>query len=110
MFAWVPWVVGADGFVGRHGGEGYEGCKFTTSPVGFLAVMFKRVRRDCLEIGGTDMGKVLAGGFLRERDFEGRDGEEEVVGKKKDVEGRRDGEEGVLRDGELEEGEIEEEL
>ncbi|KAK3904432.1 hypothetical protein C8A05DRAFT_13694 [Staphylotrichum tortipilum] len=76
-------VVGADGFVGKNGGKGYEECKFTMSPLGFLAVLYKRVRRECLEIGGTDMGRVLAGGVLREKDFEGRTGNDEEERQKK---------------------------
>jgi hypothetical protein len=62
--------VAADGFVGKQGGKGYEACAFTSSPVGFLSVLFKRVRRDCLDIEKTHMGRILAGEILRERDFQ----------------------------------------
>ncbi|KAH6623091.1 hypothetical protein F5144DRAFT_623147 [Chaetomium tenue] len=62
--------IAADGFVGRAGGEGYEYCGFESSPVGFLNVLFKRIRRDCLDIEKTHMGRILAGEILRERDFE----------------------------------------
>ncbi|KAK0710370.1 hypothetical protein B0T21DRAFT_454868 [Apiosordaria backusii] len=62
-------VVGADGFVGRAGGEGYENCPFEKSPVGFLSVLYKRLRRDCTNIDRTHMGMVLAGGILTEKDF-----------------------------------------
>ncbi|KAK4238611.1 hypothetical protein C8A03DRAFT_33363 [Achaetomium macrosporum] len=65
----------ADGFVGRaRGGEGYEECEFEeVSPVAFLGVLFKRVRRDGVVDGQaerTHMGRVLAGEILREGDFE----------------------------------------
>ncbi|KAL2132090.1 hypothetical protein VTI74DRAFT_4243 [Chaetomium olivicolor] len=70
--------IAADGFVGRKGGKGYEACGFRESPVGCLGVLFKRVRRDCLEIKKTHMGRVLAGEILRRKDFEGcKDGEGE---------------------------------
>jgi hypothetical protein len=62
--------VAADGFVGKQGGKGYEACAFTSSPVGFLSVLFKRVRRDCLDIEKTHMGRILTGEILRERDFQ----------------------------------------
>jgi hypothetical protein len=38
--------------------------------VGFLSVLFKRVRRDCLDIEKTHMGRILTGEILRERDFQ----------------------------------------
>ncbi|KAK4175214.1 hypothetical protein QBC36DRAFT_355360 [Triangularia setosa] len=66
-------VVGADGFVGRAGGKGYENCPFEKSPVGFLSVLYKRLRRDCTNIDRTHMGTILAGGILTKRDFEGVD-------------------------------------
>jgi hypothetical protein len=65
--------IGADGFVGRAGGEGYEDCEFESSPVGFLNVLFKRIRRDCLDIEKTHMGRILAGEILGEKDFKGAD-------------------------------------
>ncbi|KAK3293166.1 uncharacterized protein B0H64DRAFT_327170 [Chaetomium fimeti] len=65
--------IAADGFVGRAGGEGYEDCEFESSPVGVLNVLFKRIRRDCLDIEKTHMGRILAGEILREKDFEGVD-------------------------------------
>lgn len=54
-------VVGAgDGFfVGRVGGEGYEGCEFETSPVGMLSVLVKNIRRDCVDIGRSHVGRIL---------------------------------------------------
>ncbi|KAK4155980.1 hypothetical protein C8A00DRAFT_41452 [Chaetomidium leptoderma] len=81
--------VPADGFVGAQaagGGRrgGYEECEFEASPVAFLGVLFKTVRRDCLGIGKTHMGRILAGEILTERDFGGADddgggAEEDVV-------------------------------
>ncbi|EAQ83711.1 hypothetical protein CHGG_10115 [Chaetomium globosum CBS 148.51] len=71
--------IAADGFVGRAGGEGYEECGFESSPVGFLNVLFKRIRRDCLDIEKTHMGRILAGEILRERDFEDVDVKTEDV-------------------------------
>lgn len=69
--------IAADGFVGRAaaGGTGtdYGECKFEQSPVGFLSVLFKRIRRDCPDIEKTHMGRVLAGEILRECDFEGNE-------------------------------------
>ncbi|VBB80720.1 Putative protein of unknown function [Podospora comata] len=73
-------VVGADGFVGRAGGKGYEDCPFEESPVGFLSVLYKRLRRDCANIDRTHMGTVLAGGILTEKDFEGIGDDEEGTG------------------------------
>ncbi|KAL2261316.1 hypothetical protein VTK26DRAFT_4409 [Humicola hyalothermophila] len=82
--------VAADGFVGRRGGRGYDRCEFETSPVAFLAVLCKRIRRDCLDIERTHLGRILAGEILRERDFEGdekgRDGGETEVGMQADDE------------------------
>ncbi|KAK4101180.1 hypothetical protein N658DRAFT_516062 [Parathielavia hyrcaniae] len=64
--------VGADGFVGRAGGREYEGCEFASSPVGFLGVLFKRIRRDCLDIGMTHLGRLFSWQILSAaRDFEG---------------------------------------
>ncbi|KAK0630434.1 hypothetical protein B0T17DRAFT_589950 [Bombardia bombarda] len=57
-------MIGADGFVG-----GYDECKFKTSPVGFLSVVFKRIRRGCVNIEKTHMGRILGGEILRKRDF-----------------------------------------
>lgn len=62
--------VAADGFVGRKGGPEYEGCPFASSPVAFLGVLYKRIRRDCVDIEKTHMGRILAGQILRERDFD----------------------------------------
>ncbi|KAK3305905.1 uncharacterized protein B0T15DRAFT_556437 [Chaetomium strumarium] len=72
----------ADGFVGRAGGgEGYEECGFEeASPMAFLRVLFKRVRRDCVvdgQVERTHMGRVLAGEILRDADFEVIGNEEE---------------------------------
>ncbi|KAK4182801.1 hypothetical protein QBC35DRAFT_395228 [Podospora australis] len=63
--------IAADGFVGKAGGgAGYEqACAFEASPVAFLSVLFKRIRRDCLDIEKTHMGRVLTGEILRERNF-----------------------------------------
>ncbi|KAK4204643.1 hypothetical protein QBC40DRAFT_345375 [Triangularia verruculosa] len=73
-------VVGADGFVGRAGGRGYENCPFEVSPVGFLGVLYKKLRRDCANIDRTHMGIVLGGGILTEKDFEGVEGNDEKIG------------------------------
>jgi hypothetical protein len=59
-------VVGRDGFVGRRG---YAECGFGESPVAFLGEVFGRVRRDCVGIAKTHMGRVLAGEVLGEREF-----------------------------------------
>ena len=59
-------AVAQDGFVGRRG---YPSCKFKTSPVAFLAEVYSKVRRDCVGIEKTHMGRVLAGEVLRGRDF-----------------------------------------
>lgn len=61
--------IAADGFVGKNGGCGYEKCRFERSPVAFLGVLYKRIRRDCQDIEKTHMGRILAGEILRERDF-----------------------------------------
>lgn len=61
-------VIEADGFVGRRDGE-YAACRFETSPVMFLSVLFKTIRRDCMGIEKTHMGKILAGEILTEKDF-----------------------------------------
>jgi hypothetical protein len=73
----AAWDTGLppDGFVGRtRGGEGYEECEFEEdSPMAFLGVLFKRIRRDCVvdgQVDRTHMGRVLAGEILREGDFE----------------------------------------
>ncbi len=39
--------------------------RFGSSPVGFLGVLVKTVRRDYLDIGGTHVGRLLAGEILR---------------------------------------------
>lgn len=62
--------VGPGGFVGRAGGPEYGQCKFAQSPVPFLGVLFRRIRRDCLDIEKTHMGRVLSGDILTEKDFE----------------------------------------
>ncbi|KAL2186630.1 hypothetical protein L209DRAFT_711026 [Thermothelomyces heterothallicus CBS 203.75] len=70
--------IAADGFVGRGGGGGsgggkggeYEACEFEQSPIGFLGVLFRRIRRDCLDIEKAHMGRVLSGEILTEKDFE----------------------------------------
>ncbi|KAK4182710.1 hypothetical protein QBC35DRAFT_546309 [Podospora australis] len=61
--------IGVDGFVGRRGGEGYAVCPFEQSPVAFLSALFKRIRRHCMDIEKTHMGRILAGGILSPRDF-----------------------------------------
>lgn len=61
-------TIAADGFVGKREGE-YAGCQFETSPVMFLSVLFKTIRRDCTGIEKTHMGKILAGEILTEKDF-----------------------------------------
>ncbi|AEO68380.1 uncharacterized protein THITE_2145549 [Thermothielavioides terrestris NRRL 8126] len=88
-------AVAADGFVGRRrradgggaGAAGYEeeeeeeeGCEFATSPVGFLAVLLRRVRRDCVGVERSHLGRVLAGEVLTRRDFEGVVGAREEEG------------------------------
>lgn len=52
----------ADGFVGRKGHV--EACcrKFETSPVAFLSVLVKCIRRDCLYVAGTHLGEGVGGG------------------------------------------------
>ena len=59
--------VGPDGFVGRQAGEE---CPFETSPVAFLSVVFKKIRRDCDDISGSHMGRILSAEILHERNFE----------------------------------------
>ncbi|KAK1833383.1 hypothetical protein QBC39DRAFT_424743 [Podospora conica] len=61
-------MIAADGFVGNRDGE-YAACQFVTSPVMFLSVLFKTIRRDGMDIGKTHMGKMLAGEILAEKDF-----------------------------------------
>lgn len=61
-------TIAADGFVGRREGE-YAACRFETSPVMFLSVLFKKIRKDCMGIEKTHMGKILAGEILTEKDF-----------------------------------------
>jgi len=61
-------MIAADGFVGKRDGE-YAACRFETSPVMFLSVLFKTIRRDGTGIEKTHMGKILAGEILTERDF-----------------------------------------
>ncbi|KAB5542462.1 hypothetical protein GE09DRAFT_1244749 [Coniochaeta sp. 2T2.1] len=60
-------VVGRDGFIGKRG---YAECGFRESPVAFLREVFGRMRRDCVGIEKTHMGRVLAGEVLGEREFE----------------------------------------
>jgi hypothetical protein len=63
--------VGPDGFVGKKSGnEEYQDCDFETSPIPFLSALIKRIRRDCLDIGKTHLGRLLGGEILRERDFD----------------------------------------
>ncbi|KXX79354.1 hypothetical protein MMYC01_204711 [Madurella mycetomatis] len=62
----------ADGFVGKRE---YSECEFERSPVAFLAALYKRIRKDCMSIEKTHLGRMLGGEILRERDFEGIDGE-----------------------------------
>ncbi|KAK0738067.1 hypothetical protein B0T18DRAFT_394422 [Schizothecium vesticola] len=61
-------MIAADGFVGKRDGEN-AACRFETSPVMFLSVLFKTIRRDCTGIEKTHMGKILAGEILTEKDF-----------------------------------------
>jgi hypothetical protein len=61
-------VVAPDGFVGRRG---YPECEFGASPVAFLAEVYKRVRRDCVGIERTHIGRVLAGEILRRGTLKG---------------------------------------
>jgi len=60
--------IAADGFVRRKEGE-YAGCRFETSPIMFLNVLIQKLRRDCMGIEKTHMGKILAGEILTEKDF-----------------------------------------
>lgn len=62
--------LAADGFVGKRG---YAECEFERSPVAFLAVLYKRIRKDCMSIDKTHLGRMLGGEILRERVFEGAD-------------------------------------
>ncbi len=61
-------AVAQDGFVGK---KLYPECEFESSPVAFLAEVYKKIRRDCVGIEKTHMGKILAGQILTETDFEG---------------------------------------
>ncbi|KAK4153473.1 hypothetical protein C8A00DRAFT_33763 [Chaetomidium leptoderma] len=61
-------VVAQDGFVGK---KRYPECQFDASPLAFLAEVYKKIRRDCVGIEKTHMGKILAGEILTERDFQG---------------------------------------
>ena len=61
-------AVAQDGFVGK---KLYPECEFESSPVAFLAEVYKKIRRDCVGIEKTHMGKILAGQILTEADFEG---------------------------------------
>ncbi|OCK75836.1 hypothetical protein K432DRAFT_429141 [Lepidopterella palustris CBS 459.81] len=62
--------MGADGFVGRT--RANPNCIFTKSPVPFLNVLVTKIRRDCQDIGKTDMGRILSGELLGPEDFVGR--------------------------------------
>ncbi|KAK3323063.1 hypothetical protein B0H66DRAFT_515810 [Apodospora peruviana] len=59
-------VVAPDGFVGRRG---YRDCKFEVSPIPFLTEVYKKIRRDCVSIEKTHMGRILSGEILTEADF-----------------------------------------
>ncbi|KAK3937045.1 hypothetical protein QBC46DRAFT_320431 [Diplogelasinospora grovesii] len=61
-------VVGPDGFVGQRR-YGADECPFNTSPIPFLSLVYKKIRRDCMDITGTHLGRILAGEILVERDF-----------------------------------------
>jgi hypothetical protein len=63
--------IPADAFVGRA--AGWEECEFDTSPVGFLNVLFKRIRRDGRSMEKTHMGRILSGEILTWDDFKGSD-------------------------------------
>lgn len=69
-------VIAADGFVGRHPGN--EECEFESSPVAFLNVVFKNIRRDSVGIEKTHMGRILAGEILRREEFVDVEGLEEM--------------------------------
>ncbi|KAK3346903.1 hypothetical protein B0T25DRAFT_613574 [Lasiosphaeria hispida] len=58
--------ISADGFVGT---KLFPECEFQTSPVAFLNAVCKRIRRDCMGIEKTHMGRILAGEILTARDF-----------------------------------------
>lgn len=60
--------LAADGFVGR---EWYEDCEFEKSPMAFLAVLYKRIRKDCMNIEKTHLGRIFAGEILSEKDSVG---------------------------------------
>ncbi|KAK3689059.1 hypothetical protein B0T22DRAFT_513134 [Podospora appendiculata] len=63
------WYIGItpDGFVGKR--LGYRECVFDSSPITFLNVIFKKIRRDCVSIEKTHLGRILAGEILLEKDF-----------------------------------------
>jgi len=72
--AWKPMSgdngvkVEADGFIVR--GVSLAAVGFSRSPVRFLKALLTKVRRDCKSIDKTHWGRVLAGEFLTEADFE----------------------------------------
>ncbi|KAK3317279.1 hypothetical protein B0T19DRAFT_389380 [Cercophora scortea] len=59
--------IASDGFVGKR--RGYHDCVFDSSPIAFLKVMLKKIRRDCVSIEKTHLGRILAGEVLSEKDF-----------------------------------------
>ncbi len=61
-------AIPVDGFIGRQAGN--LECTFTSSPLSFLDDLYRRIRGDCLDIGETHMGKILAGEILVEDEFE----------------------------------------
>ena len=60
-------AIPVDGFTGARAGN--SDCKFTSSPIPFLNVLYKRIRADCLDIGQTHVGKILAGDILAQDEF-----------------------------------------
>jgi len=50
-------------------------CEFETSPITFLSVVLKGIRRDGARIERTHMGRILAGEVLTHRDFPDEEGE-----------------------------------
>lgn len=61
-------AVRADGFI-VPGRRSKNRSKFTHSPVQFLKLLMAKIRRDCVGIEKTHMGKILDGMLLTSEDF-----------------------------------------
>jgi hypothetical protein len=65
--------VGSDGFLGKYAKSECPFRLLDESPVPFFRQLLQEIRRDGQDIRRTDMGRILAGEMLTERDFRGRD-------------------------------------